>query len=265
MVGRGRRGAYGRPMPASTRLHVNERSASDSAAPTVVIVHGAMDRSTSFGRVDRQLTDRTVIRYDRRGYGRSAGVGVGTLDDHVDDLLAVIDGRSVTVFGHSIGGVVALIAAQRAPEQVRSVLAYEAPAPWSSWWPSSSSEQKADPADEAEAFMRRAIGDRLWARLGSRTRSERRSEGMALLADLASLHGIAPYEPAQIAVPVLSAAGSETSWWHQRASRELAAAVPSGELVMVAGAHHGVHLSHPGAAAHLVNQAITSATNVEDS
>ncbi|MGN6696180.1 MAG: alpha/beta fold hydrolase [Aquihabitans sp.] len=246
-------------MPAPPDLHVTDVPASDPAAPVVVVVHGAMDRSSSFGRVARQLDGLHVIRYDRRGYGRSVDAPLGSLDDHVDDLLAIIDGQPVTVFGHSIGGVIALVAASRSPEAIRSVLAYEAPTPWTDWWPKPRSTPPEDPADEAEAFMRRAIGDHFWSRLPARTRADRRAEGGALRADIASLQGPAPFDPASLEIPVVAASGSDTTWWHQRATRELADAVPMGEHAVVAGAEHAAHLSHPAATAHLVRQAVERA------
>lgn len=249
-------------MPVPTHLHVVDLPTPDPSAPLVVIVHGAMDRSSSFGRVVRQLDDLHVIRFDRRGYGRSAGCAPGRLDDHVDDLLAIIGDRRATVFGHSIGGVIALIAASRHPDRVESVLAYEAPSPWASWWPqpaTTPARADEDPADEAERFMRRAIGDHYWERLPARTRADRRAEGEALRADIASLQGPTPFDATALAVPVLAAAGSDTTWWHQRATRELAEAVPAGEHAVVAGAEHAAHLSHPTATAHLVRRAVERA------
>lgn len=229
--------------------------ADDPDAPIVVLVHGAMDRSASFGRVVRQLADLHVIRFDRRGYGRSAGLAPAPVGQHVDDLLAVLGERPATVFGHSVGGVVALAAAERRPDLVRSVLAYEAPLSWASWWPAARTPPPDDPADEAEAFMRRAIGDHFWGRLPARTRADRRAEGGALRADISSV-AVAPFDPAEVRVPVLVAAGADTTWWHTRAAQELAAALPSGELSVVAGAEHGVHLTHPTATAHLVRRAV---------
>ena len=237
-------------------LHVVEHAAAEPGAPLVALVHGAMDRSASFGRVARQLHDVHLVRYDRRGYGRSREIGTGTLDDHVADLLQVLAGRPATVVGHSMGGVVALAAAAQAPEAVRSVLAYEAPAPWSEWWPTPPAPAgEPTPEAEAEAFMRRAIGDRFWERLPARTREDRRLEGPALRADLAALSSHPPFAPADVAVPAIVACGSETTWWHRRATEELAAALPDAELAVVAGATHGVHLSHPTAFAHLVRRA----------
>jgi pimeloyl-ACP methyl ester carboxylesterase len=228
-------------------------------AARVVIVHGAMDRSASFGRVARQLGHLELVRYDRRGYGRSVGLGPAPLARHIDDLEAVLDDRPAVVFGHSIGGVIALAVAQRRPDLVGAVLAYESPTPWAPWWPPRRSTADRDPADEAEDFMRRTIGDRIWERLPARTRADRRAEGPALLADLAALHDPAPYDPVAITVPVLAAAGAETTWWHRRATAELAEALPLGRHVVVAGAGHAVHLSHPTATAHLIDRAVAAA------
>ncbi|MCB1039524.1 MAG: alpha/beta fold hydrolase [Acidimicrobiales bacterium] len=239
-------------------LHVVESG--DRAASTVVLVHGTMDRSSSFGRVARQLGDLHLLRYDRRGYARSYDAGIGALADHVADLLTVIEGAEgpVVAFGHSFGGVVALTAASQAPDTFGCVVAYESPTPWASWWPAraAGSDAPLDPAEEAEAFMRRAIGDRIWERLPARSRSDRRAEGAALLADLDAVHAGVPYLASDLTVPVISSYGSETTWWHRRASEELADAAPDGELVVVGGAAHGVHLTHPTATAALVRRGV---------
>jgi pimeloyl-ACP methyl ester carboxylesterase len=238
-------------------LHVVERSPGGIVDATVVMVHGAMDRSTSFGRVARQLDDLAVVRYDRRGYGASRPVGVGELDDHVEDLLAIVAERRVTLFGHSVGGVIAMAAAARRPDLVTSMLVYEAPLGWAPWWPSPRAPEQGplDAADEAEAFMRRAIGDRYWERLPARTRADRRAEGEALRADIASVQQ-RPFDLAGVRTPTVVASGIETTWWHARAARELAAELPDAELVEVAGAQHGAHLTHPTAVAGLIRRAV---------
>ena len=164
-------------------------------APPIVLVHGAMDRSAGLLRLSRRLSDRfRVIRYDRRGYGRSTGVGPPfTIDAHIDDLAEVVDqatGGGVSLaFGHSLGGNVALGLAQRRPELVERVAIYETPLSWLPWWPEgtagSTALGAADPADAAEAFMRRLVGDDKWARLPPSTRSARRAEGPAMVGELA--------------------------------------------------------------------------------
>ncbi len=225
---------------------------------TVVIVHGGMDRSSSFGRVARHLGDIPLVRYDRRGYGRAADQGPVPIEGHVDDLVAVLaglDGPGVVV-GHSMGGIIALLAAQARPDLVGALLAYEAPTPWLPWWPRPSRPAPARSADdEAEAFMRRMVGDRIWERLPASTRAARRAEGEALRADLAGLDRAGDLlDLASIDVPVISAAGSGSTWWHQRGSRELAEALPHGTYVEVPDADHGVHLSHPRAFAALIDR-----------
>lgn len=217
------------------------------------MVHGAMDRSTSFGRVARRLRDLTVVRYDRRGYGSSAPGSAVSLDQHVADLVAVIGTESALVLGHSIGGVIGLMAAERHPELVRAVVAYEPPTPWREWWPTDpDADPGRSPEDEAERFMRKMVGERIWARLPERTRQARRSEGPAFIGDVASIAGPdIPFDPARVSQPVICGAGSEATWWHRRAAEELADVLGDGTFVEVRGAGHGVHLTDPGALADL--------------
>ena len=90
-------------------------------AALVVLVHGSMDRNGSFARCASHLRDLHTLRYDRRGYGRSAGLGAPTISGHVDDLIEMLDERPGAVVGHSLGGVIALAAAERRPDLVRAV------------------------------------------------------------------------------------------------------------------------------------------------
>ncbi len=235
-------------------LHVTERPG-DGEAPAVVIVHGGMDRQSSFGRVARGLPEVPLVLYDRRGYARSGGAGVGDLDRQVDDLLTVIAGRPVAVFGHSLGAVIALAAAARDAESIRGLLLYEPPTPWASWWPRPSVARPEDPADHAEQFMRSMVGERIWARLPAATRAQRRAEGPALRADLAAVEvADAPHDASQVPVPALVVAGAETTWWHRRAAEETAALLPAGRFEVLAEANHAAHLGRPAAVAELVRR-----------
>lgn len=228
----------------------------DGSIPPVVMVHGGMDRSTSFGRVVRKLGDVPVTRYDRRGYGRSSVGSAPDIHEHVDDLLTVIGDTPSVVFGHSLGGLIALMAAERRPDLVVSVLAYEPPTPWIPEWPKGKTAAAPDPAEEAERFMRRMVGDRIWERLPQSTRADRRAEGVALAADLASVRVATPlFDSSAISVPVLCSAGSEGDAWHRAAVERLAADLPNGDLQIVNEAGHGVHLTHPSATAELVLRA----------
>jgi pimeloyl-ACP methyl ester carboxylesterase len=230
----------------------------------VVLVHGSLDRGAAFARVvaAEPLAGLHTLRYDRRGYGRSVDVGPPAgLDEHVDDLLAVIDGRPAVVAGHSYGGLVALVAAVRAPDLIRAVAAFEPPQPWAPWWPRGSpgsAAAAAGPADAAEAFLRRMVGDDRWEALPERTRAARRREGTALAAELRSVRSAPapPLDPGALAVPVVVGRGTRSAEHLRRSAAELAAAVPGAVLVEVDGADHGAHLTHPVEVAAWVRRAV---------
>lgn len=218
-----------------------------------MVVHGAMDRSSSFGRVAKRLGDLTVVRYDRRGYGQSAPGSAVSIDQHVEDLIEVIGDRPSLLLGHSIGGVIALMAAERHPGLLTGVLAHEPPTPWVSWWPTDPhADDGGSAADHAERFMIAMVGERTWNRLPLRTREARRAEGPALRGDVASVAGPgSPFDPDAVRLPVLCTAGSEGTWWHRRGAEELASLIEGAEFTEIPGAGHGVHLTHPGALADL--------------
>ena len=232
-------------------------------APRVVLVHGSMDRGASFVRAVRHLRDLTVVRYDRRGYGRSIDAGVAdTVTAHVDDLLAILGPEPAVVVGHSLGGVIAVTAAVRRPDLIPSVGAFESPMSWLTTWPSWSpgGQALASGEDEAaERFLRGIIGDEGWERLPAGTRAARRSEGPALVAELTSLRHEAPYDPAAIAVPVLTGYGSESKAYHQDAARRLADEAPLGELVVIEGSGHAAPVTHPPEFAAFVRRAVARA------
>ncbi len=229
--------------------------------PTVVVVHGMMDRSTSFARLAKALPEHRVVRYDRRGYARSLDLGPpASFDDQVDDLRAVLgDHGPALVFGHSYGGTIALATAARSPEGILGLLAYECPMPWLDWWPANSAgasamAQASDPADASERFMRRMIGDDRWSRLPPSTRAARRAEGPTMIAELGQVrppHGPA-FDPADVRVPLTMAHGGGGAPHHAEAARTVAAGAPDGELVVVEDAGHGIHLSHPRRVAELL-------------
>jgi pimeloyl-ACP methyl ester carboxylesterase len=225
-----------------------------------------MDRSSSFARVAKHLDGYRVVRYDRRGYGRSLAVGPpASFDDQVADLLEVFDAEvtvPAVIFGHSYGGTIGLAVAQREPDRVAAVVAYECPLPWMPWWPGDSAGGRAvasreDPEAAGEAFMRRMVGDRRWERLPPSSREARRAEGPTLVAEIAQLrppHPV-PVDLAAVRVPVVAAHGTDGADYHHRAAETVAEEVPGARLVVVEGAGHGVHLTHPLEVARLVRGA----------
>lgn len=221
-------------------------------APLVVVVHGSMDRSAGLLRLSRRLdATHRVLRYDRRGYGRSADVG-GPRDvaANVADLELLVEAASppAVVFGHSFGGNVALGLAARRPDLVRAVVVYETPLSWLDWWPGNSAGGAAmavdDPGDAAEAFMRRLVGDAVWERLPASKQAERRAEGRAMVAELADLRRVAPWRGEDIEVPVLALYGEHARPHHRAAMAGLEDMIAGCRSAMVPGAGHAGPHTH---------------------
>lgn len=217
----------------------------------MVLIHGSLDRSAGMARLARVLNPVCrVLRYDRRGYGRSwPHAGPFTVPDQVEDLRRLLGDEPAVLFGHSFGGHVALAASVALPAgQVTGVSVFETPLSWMEWWPGDTAGARgvaADPEDAAEAFMRRLIGDKGWSSLPEKTRQERRREGVALQAELSWIRSHAPWRVEDLRVPVLCGRGTKGASHHARGMRWLAGQT-GGVCEELEGAGHGAPNSHPG-------------------
>ena len=255
------------PVPLPLAITEHGGGGDPNATPVVVLVHGSLDRSDSFARVVRRLDDLHTVVYDRRGYHgsrRALPLNEG-LEGHIDDLLAVVDGRPAVVVGHSYGGDVALGAALRGGRDsgIVSVAAYEPPMPWLGQWatrpPARQPEPPTspDPAAAAERFFRRMVGDSAWERLSEPAKDERRADGPALEAELADIRrSEAPFDVTALTVPATFGRGGLSADRHRDTVAWLAEHTPGSELVQIDGASHGAHLTHPDAFAALVRSAL---------
>jgi pimeloyl-ACP methyl ester carboxylesterase len=222
-----------------------------------------MDRNTSFARVAELLAPAPVVRYDRRGYGRSRAAGTGDLRTHVADLLAVLDGRPAVVVGHSFGGLVALGAASEAPELVAALGTYEAPVPWAPWWPHRADLLRADPQGAAEQFLRHHIGDARWERLPARWREERRAEGHAMAHENEGLDTAGPpFVPERLTMPVLIGRGRASGERATRGTDELRRLLPAAGEHVVDGAGHEAPATGPAGYAAFARAALHRALPV---
>jgi len=91
-------------------LRVGRWTASDPAAPKVLVAHGVTANHLAWQSL-AALDRFTVLAPDLRGRGRSGGLpGPAGMERHADDLLAVLDHldlEQALVAGHSMGGFVA--------------------------------------------------------------------------------------------------------------------------------------------------------------
>jgi pimeloyl-ACP methyl ester carboxylesterase len=259
-------------------LHVIEQASANADAPTVLLVHGSLDRAESFRRVMRRLPELSIVAYDRRGYQGSRPAGVVGLGGQVADLIditAEIRARgaaSVSAVGHSLGGDVVIGAALAEPRAFDSVGAFEPPMPWlgfrrtppgddrpQGWTPMAD-----DPGDEAERFFSRMVSPSAWERLTDDGRAGRRADGPALVADLTGMRGESPFEVMDLSVPAVFGMGGVKSQSHHRESvRWLGAHVPGAEAFEIEGAQHGAHLSHPDHFAAFVRRVVQRAESAD--
>jgi pimeloyl-ACP methyl ester carboxylesterase len=94
--------------------------------PTVLAIHGITSSHVAWAELAQALPDVRVVAPDLRGRGRSrdlpAPYGMPT---HADDVAAVMDHLRVpraVVVGHSMGGFVSVVLADRHPDKVTSLV-----------------------------------------------------------------------------------------------------------------------------------------------
>ncbi len=240
----------------------------DRESPAVAFVHGAPDTGRSFLPVVERLPGVRALVYDRRGWGRSVDVTppATSIGDHVDDLLALLDeraGRPTTVVAHSFGCCIALLASIRRPDVVCSLGLWEPPVPWEDWWSARARERVASiaaaPSADAvgERLVRTVLGDATWDGLSDAARARRRAEGRAFITE-AREQLVRPFHLEEITVPCVIAVG-EGTWDHMADAARRISAIVGAELIVVPGAEHFGHVTHPDAFAELARRAMAAA------
>ena len=231
--------------------------------PPLVLVHGAAADHTTFRVVGPRLAERfTIHAIDRRGRGASGDGTTYALEREFDDLAAVVDAvaaeseQPVDVVGHSFGGRVALGASLRTPNVRRLVIYESAPAapgrPYAQ--PGLAEElatlRAAGRSDELYAtFLRRVVGmaeadiaayraEPVWpVRVAAAPTIVRELEVEGHDGTLDALGGVA--------VPVLQLLGGDSPEAFRAATAALHARLANGRVVVIDGARHAAHHSHP--------------------
>ena len=94
----------------------------DAALPCIVFIHGALHDHSVWTLLARWCAHHgfAVLALDLPGHGRSAGAPLASVEALADWLLALLDAAGVTqaaLVGHSMGSLIALEAAARAPQR----------------------------------------------------------------------------------------------------------------------------------------------------
>ena len=95
----------------------------DATLPCIVFIHGALHDHSVFTLLARWFAHHghAVLAVDLPGHGRSAGLPLASVEANADWLLALLDAAGVhqaALAGHSMGSLIALAAAARAPERI---------------------------------------------------------------------------------------------------------------------------------------------------
>jgi pimeloyl-ACP methyl ester carboxylesterase len=262
--------ATGSVSPADPSLIVLSRDDTPIAVfsrgdgPQLVLVHGATADHTAFRVVGPMLgMSFTVHAIDRRGRGASGDAPAYSIEREFEDVatvaetLAAAAGEPVDVFGHSYGGRCALGAALLTGA-IRRVISYEgAPTPPGSSYHPPGIEVRlrerlaAGDRDGALAtFLTEVVGmsapdmaayraDAIWpvraAAAGTILRElEAEADPAASLERLAAVRQ-----------PVLQILGGESLSVFRDATLALDARLADGRVVVIDGARHAAHHTHP--------------------
>ncbi|HMM52711.1 MAG TPA: alpha/beta hydrolase [Burkholderiaceae bacterium] len=98
----------------------------DATRPVVVFVHGAQNDHSVWALQSRYFAHHgfAVLAVDLPGHGRSAGPALDSIEALADWLLALLDAAGVAraaLVGHSMGSLIAIEAAARAPQRIERI------------------------------------------------------------------------------------------------------------------------------------------------
>ena len=99
----------------------------DAAKPTVIFIHGVLNDHSVWILQTRYLANHgwNVLAVDLPGHCRSAGEPPATVEDAADFVIALMDAAGLAkaaLVGHSLGALIALEAAARAPQRVSQLV-----------------------------------------------------------------------------------------------------------------------------------------------
>ncbi|MFE1774758.1 alpha/beta fold hydrolase [Streptomyces sp. NPDC059008] len=249
-------------MPPESFVHLRGRRFAyldfGGPGPAVLALHGHFGRGRIFAPLAAALAGRyRVVALDQRAHGLSDHGGGLTPDDYVEDaaaLLRALDLAPATVLGHSMGGAIAYLLAERHPGLVTALVVADMTV--------RNEEPETHPVLDVSGWPRRAASrEELRAAieahgvpdagyfLDSATECD---DGCQLLFDtadmMASQHALAGDHSAAWAAsrqPALLLRASESFVLTGETARRMVRERPGTELVELSGCGHWLHTDDP--------------------
>ena len=229
------------------------------AGPTLVLIHGfSIDTRMWDDQMDMLTPHFQVLRYDMRGFGRSALPDDRPYNPCVDlcELMDSLDIKQAGIMGLSLGGWVAVDFAIAYPERVTSLIAADAAIMGYEWKEGRPSVQPAEVAqsqgiEQAKQFW---MGSPLFEAARRHPRVLRRLDEM--VSDYSGWHWVnenpqiladepAIYQLKDIACPSLVIIGEHDVYDFQEIAKILAAEIPNASLAIIADAGHMSNMENP--------------------
>lgn len=234
----------------------------DPALPVVAMVHGAQHDHSVWILQSRWLAHHgfAVLALDLPGHGRSEGpalADVGAMADWVLHAIAAAGARRAALIGHSMGALIALEAAGRAPAAVSGIALVGVA------FPMKVSDVLLDAARDDEPAAFDMINQWSHARLVHRPGTpgpgfsvfvqnlrlmERQAPGV-LLNDFAACNAYAGglERAAALRCPALFVLGERDAMTPPKAAAALVAATPGARVARIAGCGHAIQTEAPDA------------------
>lgn len=215
------------------------------AGRPVILLHGGMSSSDSWGFEVPRLTGHEVIVMDSRGQGRSSGSeGMLTYEGMASDVLAVMDAlhlQRASVVGASDGGIIGLVLAIEHPQRIDRLFAWGANF--------NTHADRLSPPDPAL----KALGATYMARMAAdyRRRSPTPDGFASLRAALGQMYAtepnLTPAELGRIRAPTVIADGEYEQFIDPAHTQLLARLIPGASLLIIPKVSHGGPLQDPAA------------------
>ncbi len=232
--------------------------------PPIVLVHGATADHTAWRTVGPLLApSHTLYALDRRGRGASGDTPPYAIAREYEDAAAVVDavaadeGRPVDLVGHSYGGRIGLGAALLSPNLRRLVVYEGAPAPEGRSFHGEAVMARLEAlaaADDRAGLLADFLGTvvgmtagELDAYRASPSWPARVAAAPTVIREMWAEAGeeAGPERYAGIRIPVLQIVGGESGSLFTDGTWALDRLLPNGRVVVIPGARHAAHHTHP--------------------